>query len=76
MGTGGAQKPSSICKRLLTKPVNSPHLTPCRKLTSTKGSMLSRVTLPPLGMVNILMLLSTVPAAIISAHSTRMRVLE
>ena len=38
--------------------------------------MLSRVTLPPLGMVKILMFDSTVPMAIIRAHSTRMRVLE
>ena len=60
----------------MTKPVNRPHFTPWRKDTSTKGSILSRVTLPPLGIVKILMLERTVPMAIISAHSTRMRVLE
>ena len=65
-----------ICRQEFTKPVNRPHLVPWRKDTSTKGSILSRVTLPPLGRVKNLMLESTVPTAIISAHSTRMRVLE
>ena len=76
VGVGGAQKPSSICRQPFTRPVNRPHLTPWRKETSTKGSILSRVTLPPLGMVKILMLASTVPMATISAHSTSTRVLE
>ena len=76
VGVGGAQKPNSICRQPLTRPVNRPHLTPWRNDTSTNGSILSRVTEPPLGMVKILMLDSTVPMAIIRAHSTRMRVLE
>ena len=65
-----------ICRQAFTKPVNRPHFAPWRKDTSTKGSMLSRVMLPPLGMVKNLMLESTVPMAIIRAHSTRIRVLE
>ena len=40
------------------------------------GTMLNSVTAPPLGSSKILMLASTVPSAIISAHSTKMRVLE
>ena len=40
------------------------------------GSMLSRVMEPPLGISKILMFASTVPRAIIRAHSTRVRVLE
>lgn len=39
-------------------------------------SMLSRVMEPPLGISKILMFASTVPRAIIRAHSTRVRVLE